>query len=163
MANTPAIVAGSGPCLGYALVNYLAAPGYLDFVWTCRAMVRSAVHLAHAVLPGMMKRGFGAFVVSGALTSLQGGHDFAAFATAKAGLRALARSLAQEYGSKGLHLAHIVLDGILDTGASRTLYGMAPARMMQSQCVAAACLPMAQQPEAAWTHDLDLHPMGEAF
>jgi len=82
---------------------------------------------------------------------------------AKAGLRALAQFLAQEYGPKGIHVAHVILDGMPDTGASRLLHAMDPARMMRTEDVAATCLRLAQQPKSAWTHKLDLRPMREAF
>ena len=134
-----------------------------DFEAAWRAMVLSAVNLARAVLPSMVKAGGGSFIVSGATASLRGGKNFAAFASAKAGLRALTQSLAREYGAKGVHVAHVILDGILDTQASRDLHGLEPSRMMKLEDVAQAYLSLARQPKSAWTHELDLRPMGEAF
>lgn len=134
-----------------------------DFEDTWRAMVLSAVNLARVVLPSMVDAGGGSLIVSGATASLRGGKNFAAFASAKAGLRALTQSLAREYGAKGVHVAHVILDGILDTAASRDLHGLDPSRMMQPEDVAGVYLSLAKQPKSTWTHELDLRPMGEAF
>ncbi|ASP33595.1 SDR family NAD(P)-dependent oxidoreductase [Labrenzia sp. VG12] len=134
-----------------------------DFEATWRSMVLSAVNLARGVLPGMVAAGGGTFIVSGATASLRGGRNFAAFASAKAGLRALTQSLAREYGPKGIHVVHVILDGIVDTAASRALHALDPARMMQPEDIAKAYLALADQPGSTWTHELDLRPMGEAF
>ncbi|MBX2854909.1 MAG: SDR family oxidoreductase [Rhodobacteraceae bacterium] len=134
-----------------------------DFEAAWRAMVLSAVNLARAVLPSMTASNGGSLIVSGATASLRGGKNFAAFASAKAGLRALSQSLAREYSAKGVHVAHVILDGILDTQASRDLHGLDPSRMMKPEDVAQAYLSLASQPKSTWTHELDLRPMGEAF
>lgn len=134
-----------------------------EFEATWRSMVLSAVHLGKAVLPVMAEAGGGVFIVSGATASLRGGKNFSAFASAKSALRALTQSLAREYGAKGIHIAHVILDGIMDTEASRALHSMSPDRMMRTEDVAAAYLHLAQQPNSTWTHELDLRPMGESF
>lgn len=134
-----------------------------DFQATWGAMVLSAVNLAKVVLPAMAARGSGNFLVSGATASLRGGKNFSAFSSAKAGLRALTQSLAREYGTKGIHVAHVILDGIIDTNASRALHNLPQERMMQPKDIAQAYLQLTQQPQSTWTHELDLRPMGEAF
>ncbi|MDC0660012.1 SDR family oxidoreductase [Leisingera sp. SS27] len=134
-----------------------------DFEATWRAMVLSAVNVAHSVLPAMAGTGGGTFIVSGATASLRGGKNFAAFASAKAGLRALTQSLAREYGLKGVHVVHVILDGIVETEASRDLHDTDPSRMMQPADIANTYLALASQPKSTWTHELDLRPMGEAF
>lgn len=134
-----------------------------DFEAAWRSMVLSAVNVARGVLPAMVDTGGGTFIVSGATASLRGGKNFAAFSAAKAALRALTQSLAREYGPKGIHIAHIILDGIVDTKASRDLHAMDPNRMMKVEDVAKVYLEIANQPKSTWTHELDLRPMGEAF
>lgn len=134
-----------------------------NFEETWRAMVLSAVNLAQGVLPAMVDSTGGTFIVSGATASLRGGKNFAAFASAKAGLRALTQSLAREYGPQGIHVAHVILDGIIDTPASRDLHDVDPARMMKPDDIARTYLALADQPKSTWTHELDLRPMGEAF
>ena len=134
-----------------------------DFTRAWQTMVLSAVHLARATLPVMVEAGGGSFIVSGATASLRGGKNFSAFATAKSALRALTQSLAKEYGPKGIHIAHVILDGILDTEASRSLHKLDADRMMQLADVAAQYLAIARQPKSTWSFELDLRPMGETF
>lgn len=134
-----------------------------EFEASWRAMVLSAVHLAQGVLPAMASAGGGTFIVSGATASLRGGKNFTAFASAKAGLRALTQSLAREYGPKGVHVSHVILDGIVDTDASRALHQMDPARMMKPEDIARTYLALADQPQSTWTHELDIRPQGESF
>ena len=136
-------------------------PEVFEQAW--QASVLSAVNLAHATLPAMSKSGGGSFIVSGATASLRGGKNFSAFASAKSGLRALTQSLAKEYGSKGIHVSHVILDGILDTEISRSLHGIAPENMMQLDDVADTYLHLANQPRSAWTFEVDLRPIGENF
>ena len=60
-------------------------------------------------------------------------------------------------------MAHVILDGILDTPANRSLHDLDPARMMDTNDVAEAYWQIAYQPQSTWTHELDLRPMGETF
>lgn len=134
-----------------------------DFEAAWRSMVLSAVNVTREVLPAMVDAGGGTLIVSGATASLRGGKNFAAFSAAKAALRALTQSLAREYGPKGIHIAHVILDGIVDTKASRDLHAMDPDRMMKAEDIAMIYLAIAGQPKSTWTHELDLRPMGETF
>lgn len=133
-----------------------------SFKATWNNMVLSAVALAHAVLPAMQKDG-GAFLVSGATASLRGGSGFSAFASAKFALRGLTQSLAREYQTDGIHIAHIILDGIIDSAKSRDLHNLDPARMMKPDHLADIYWNLAHQPKSTWTHELDLRPMSENF
>ncbi|WP_306257324.1 SDR family NAD(P)-dependent oxidoreductase [Pararhizobium sp. IMCC21322] len=136
------------------------APDSFKATWS--NMVLSAVAQAQAVLPAMQKDG-GAFLVSGATASLRGGSGFSAFASAKFALRGLTQSLAREYQADGIHIAHIILDGIIDSARSRDLHDLDPARMMKPDQLAEAYWTLAHQPKSAWTHELDLRPMSENF
>lgn len=137
--------------------------GSSSFEETWRAMALSAVLLAQETLPAMVESGGGALLVSGATASLRGGSNFSAFASAKFALRGLTQSLAREYQGKGIHVAHVILDGIIDTTASRALHKIDPGRMMNTEDIAEAFWQLAHQPNSAWTHELDLRPMGEKF
>ena len=128
-----------------------------------RNMVLSAFNLAQAVMPNMTKAGKGAFLVSGATASLRGGANFSAFASAKFALRGLTQSLAREFQPKGLHVAHIILDGLIDTKASRERTKGDPARMMKPEDIAEAYWHLAHQPISTWTQELDLRPQSETF
>lgn len=135
--------------------------GEFEYVW--RNMVLSAHNLARASIIPLISGGGGAFIVSGATASLRGGNKFSAFASAKFALRGLTQSLAREFQPKGVHVAHVILDGIIDTPKSRELHGMDPARMMSPDDIAQAYLDLAQQPQSTWTHELDLRPASESF
>jgi len=128
---------------------------------TWRNMVLSAAILAQATIPAMVRGGGGAFLVSGATASLRGGPQFSGFASAKFALRGLTQSLAREFQTSGIHVAHVVLDGIIDTPASRTLHDRDPARMMRPDEIAESYWHLAHQPRSTW--ELDLRPVSEAF
>ena len=134
-----------------------------DFEMAWSAMVMSAVKVLHAVIPAMVNRKSGTIIVSGATGSIRGGANFSAFATAKFALRGLTQSLAREYQKQGIHIAHVILDGILDTPRSRELHTLDPTEMMSTKDVANAYLQLIQQPSSAWTHELDLRPQSETF
>ena len=135
--------------------------GEFEHVW--RNMVLSAHNLARASMIPLINGGGGAFIVSGATASLRGGNKFSAFASAKFALRGLTQSLAREFQPKGVHIAHVILDGIIDTTKSRELHGMDPTRMMSSDDIAQAYIDLANQPKSTWTHELDLRPACESF
>lgn len=119
---------------------------------------------AREVLPGMLERGRGTLLFSGATASLRGGARFAGLAVGKFGLRALAQSLAREFGPRGIHVAHIVIDGQIDTARVR---GMAPGRdaatMLAPDAIAESYWQLHQQHPTAWSQELDLRPAMEKF
>lgn len=108
-------------------------------------------------------------VYTGATASLRGGAGFAAFAAAKAGLRAVAQSLAREYAPQGVHVAHVVVDGVIDSARARA--GRLPVggaedpadTRLQAAAIAETYWQLHLQPRSAWTHELDLRPYGERF
>ncbi len=126
-------------------------------------MVLSAFVMSQAIVPYMVKQGHGSIVVSGATASLKGGGQFSAFSSAKFALRALTQSLAREFQVQGIHVAHVILDGIVDTPNSRELHSLDPAKMMQSDAIAEQYLKLIDQPSSVWTHELDLRPQSETF
>jgi NAD(P)-dependent dehydrogenase (short-subunit alcohol dehydrogenase family) len=134
-----------------------------DFEVAWKSMVLSAINVLHFVIPAMLQRGGGTVIVSGATGSIRGGVNFAAFASAKFALRGLTQSLAREYQKQGIHIAHVILDGILDTPRSRELHTLDPTEMMSTEDVADAYLKLVQQKSSAWTHELDLRPKTETF
>ena len=116
----------------------------------------------------MVPRGKGTILFTGATASLRGSANFAAFAGAKAGLRALAQSMARELGPRGLHVAHVVIDGAIDTEFIRENF---PERyalkdrdgILDPDHIAENYWLLHQQPRDAWTHELDLRPWMERF
>ncbi|WP_162651459.1 SDR family NAD(P)-dependent oxidoreductase [Lentilitoribacter sp. Alg239-R112] len=136
------------------------ADGEFEYIW--RNMVLTAHNLAAATLPHMIDSG-GSFLVSGATASLRGGNRFSAFASAKFALRGLTQSLAREFHPQNIHVAHVILDGIIDTPESRKLHSLDPARMMKTSELADAYFDLSHQPKSVWTHELDLRPASENF
>ncbi|MEM1082335.1 MAG: SDR family NAD(P)-dependent oxidoreductase, partial [Pseudomonadota bacterium] len=114
-----------------------------DFQRTWSSMVLSAVVLARATITPMVDAGGGSYIVSGATASIRGGARFAAFASAKFALRGLTQSLAREYQPAGVHVCHVILDGIIDSEKSRVLHGLGPSKMMQTKAIAEAYLQIA--------------------
>lgn len=128
-----------------------------------RAISLSAFLLSKAFLPAMAQRGQGTMIVSGATASLRGGEKFSAFSSAKFALRGLTQSLARCYQSQGLHIVHVVLDGIVNTVKSRELHNMESESMMSAYDIAEVYWQLIQQPKSTWTHELDLRPASESF
>lgn len=134
-----------------------------DFTRTWTSMVQTAFLLGQATLAPMADAQGGTFIVSGATASLRGGAKFAAFASAKFALRGLTQSMAREFQPQGVHVCHTILDGIIDTGRSRDLHSLDPAKMMKPEDIAETYWQLAHQPQSTWTHELDLRPASEGF
>ncbi|MFM6991212.1 MAG: SDR family oxidoreductase [Rhodoferax sp.] len=114
----------------------------------------------------MLPRARGTIIFTGATASLRGREGFAAFASAKHGLRALAQSMARELWPKGIHVAHTIIDGAIDTEFIRTNF---PERyalknqqgILSPEHIADAYWQIHQQPRDAWTHETELRPWME--
>ena len=123
---------------------------------------------AREVLRRMVPRNQGTLIFTGASASLRGKPRFAPFTAAKAGLRAMSQSLAREFQPQGIHVAHVVIDGIINGDRIRN---RAPALveqlgeegMLQLDDIASAYMFLHQQPRSAWTHELDLRTFQENF
>ena len=116
----------------------------------------------------MVPRGRGSILFTGATASIRGRDGFAAFAAAKAGLRAVAQSMSRELGPKGIHVAHVVVDGTIDgnfTRANRTdVEGLLEAdAILKPEEIAANYVWLHNQQRSAWTHELDLRPWSETW
>jgi NAD(P)-dependent dehydrogenase (short-subunit alcohol dehydrogenase family) len=116
----------------------------------------------------MLPRGRGTIIFTGATASLRGREGFAAFAGAKHALRALAQSMARELGPKGIHVAHPIVDGAIDTEFIRTGFPERYALKDQGGIVdpdhiAETYWMLHGQPRDAWTHELELRPWMETW
>ncbi len=119
---------------------------------------------AQAVIPGMLERGRGSILYSGATASLRGSARFAGLAVGKFGLRALAQSMARELGPKGIHVAHVVIDGGIDTPRVRTmLAGRDPQTLLAPMAIAENYWNLHAQDPSAWSQEIDLRPSVEKF
>lgn len=138
--------------------------GVGDFEHAWRTTVVTAVTCCQQAIPRMLKHGGGSILLTGATASLRGGSGFAPFASAKFALRGLAGSLAREFQGRGIHVTHVVLDGILWTEKSRTRFpDLLQDRCLIPQDIADAYWHLTKQPSSAWTHELDLRPKTEPF
>ena len=121
----------------------------------------------------MLPRGKGAIFFTGATASLRGGIGYAAFASAKAGLRAVTQSAARELGPKNIHVAHLVIDAGVDTAFVRerirsgegeaALASLPPDRLTRPQAIAEAYWTLYQQPRDAWSAEMEIRPFGEKW
>jgi NAD(P)-dependent dehydrogenase (short-subunit alcohol dehydrogenase family) len=116
----------------------------------------------------MVPRKRGTILFTGATASLRGSKGFAAFSGAKHALRALAQSMARELGPEGIHVAHVVVDGAIDTPFIRDNF---PERyklkeqdgILDPEAIAENYWQLHCQPRSAWTHELDLRPWMEPW
>ncbi|HOY33697.1 SDR family oxidoreductase [Piscinibacter sp.] len=135
-------------------------------VWEMGALAGFLVgrEAARAMLP----RGRGTILFTGATASLRGGAGFAAFAGAKHALRSLAQSLARELGPQGIHVAHVVIDGAIDTQFIAENFPQRYALkdrdgILNPEHIAEAYWQLHRQPRSAWTHEMDLRPWMETW
>jgi NAD(P)-dependent dehydrogenase (short-subunit alcohol dehydrogenase family) len=140
-------------------------------VWelACYAGFLSGREAARLMLP----HGKGCIFFTGATASVRGGIGYAAFASAKSGLRAVAQSMARELGPQNIHVAHLIIDAGVDTafvrdrikqrGGAAALESLEPDQLMNPASVAEAYWQLYRQPRDAWTFELDVRPYREVW
>jgi len=116
----------------------------------------------------MVPRRKGTIIFTGATASLRGAAGYCAFAGAKHALRALAQSMARELGPKNIHVAHVIIDGAIDTDFIRGVMPDVDLRraddaILSPDAIAENYVHLHRQPRSAWTHELDLRPWIETF
>jgi NAD(P)-dependent dehydrogenase (short-subunit alcohol dehydrogenase family) len=124
--------------------------------------------MGREVAKAMLKRGHGTIIFTGATASVRGAAGFSAFAGAKHALRALAQSMARELGPKGIHVAHVLIDGAIDTQFIAENF---PERyalkdqdgILSPMAIAENYWTLHRQHRSAWTHELDLRPWMETW
>ena len=124
--------------------------------------------MGREVAKAMLPRGSGTIVFTGATASVRGSAGFAAFAGGKHALRALAQSMARELGPQGIHVAHVVIDGAIDTAFIAQNFPERYAKkaedgILDPDHIAEAYWQLHRQARSAWTHELDLRPWSEAW
>ncbi len=121
-------------------------------------------HVGKAAAEIMVRRGRGTIVFTGATASLRGGANFHNLAVPKFGLRALAQSMAREFGPSGVHVAHVIIDGQILSERHAALARERPEDgLLAPDAIAGNYLALHRQPRSAWTHELDLRPWVEKF
>lgn len=108
--------------------------------------------------------GNGTIIFTGATASLRGSAGFANLAVPKFGLRALAQSMARELGPKGIHVAHVIIDGQIASERNAHLAAQrGSASLLPADAIAETYYELHRQPREAWTHEMDLRPWVEKF
>ena len=129
-----------------------------------KANCAGAFYGARQVLPAMVEAGRGTILLTGATASLRGSARFSALAVGKFGLRALAQSMAREFGPQGVHVSHVIVDGQINTPRMRE---MSPDRedhtLLSPDAIAETYWQLHSQDRTAWTLELDLRPAVESF
>jgi NAD(P)-dependent dehydrogenase (short-subunit alcohol dehydrogenase family) len=119
---------------------------------------------AQQVLPAMVDKGRGTILLTGATAGMRGSARFASLAVGKFGLRALAQSMAREFGPQGIHVAHIVIDGMINTERVRAMTSERDENTLLSpEAIAETYWQLYKQDATAWTLELDLRPAVEKF
>jgi NAD(P)-dependent dehydrogenase (short-subunit alcohol dehydrogenase family) len=137
-------------------------PELFDDCW--KANCAGAFYGAQQVLPGMLERGSGTIIFTGATAALRGSANFAALAVGKFGLRALAQSMAREFGPQGIHIAHVIIDGQIDTPELReTQPDREEHTTLSPEAIAETYWRLHNQDPTAWTLEMDLRPAVEEF
>ncbi|EAW37491.1 SDR family NAD(P)-dependent oxidoreductase [Lyngbya sp. PCC 8106] len=119
---------------------------------------------AQQVLPAMVEQAKGTIIFTGATAAIRGSARFSALAVGKFGLRALAQSLAREFGTQGVHVAHVMIDGLIDTPRVREMFPQRePDTLILPDAIAKTYWQLHQQSATGWTLEMDIRPSVEKF
>ena len=133
-----------------------------EMAWRINALGLQAT--AQIVVPRMLENGGGSILVTGATASVRGGANFAAFASAKAAQRSLCQSLARSLGKEGIHVALVIIDGVVDIPRTRERSPDKPdSYFLKPSAIAETFYQLSEQDESAWTFEVDLRPSGESW
>ncbi|MDB4975243.1 MAG: short chain dehydrogenase family protein [Myxococcaceae bacterium] len=119
-------------------------------------------------LRSLLVQGRGSLLFTGATASLRGRPPFGAFAAAKAGLRSISQTFAREFGPRGIHVAHVVIDGGIDgerlrSNAPERVLAAGPDGLLDPDALAEVYFQLHAQPRSVWTQELDVRPFRESF
>jgi NADP-dependent 3-hydroxy acid dehydrogenase YdfG len=122
------------------------------------------LHLGRRVAPAMMARGKGTIIVTGNTSALRGRANFAGFAPTKAAQRILAEAMARELGPKGVHVAYVVIDAVIDSPRQRERFpGRSDEFYIKPAAIADECFHVAHQDRSAWSFLVEIRPFGETW
>jgi short-subunit dehydrogenase len=129
-----------------------------------RVNVMAFLHLARAVAHAMVEKGRGVIIATGNTSAHRGTPRFAGFAPTKAAQRILAQSIARDLGPKGVHVAYLTIDAVIDVPWARQAYAGRPDDFFISPSdIAEEIWHLAHQPRSAWSFDAELRPFGESW
>lgn len=122
------------------------------------------LHLAQLIAPGIIEAGEGSIIVTGNTSALRGKPNFAGFAPTKAAQRILAESLARDLGPKGIHVAYLIIDAVIDVAWQREQRPEAPDDFFISPAsIAGEVYHLAHQPKDAWSFLAEVRPFHEPW
>jgi len=154
------LIAHASDSLGEGLVK--TTPDEFERSWRVAAL--GAFLCAREAVTDMLKRRSGAIIFTGATSSVRGRAGAVAFSSAKFAVRGLTQSLAVELWPKGIHVAHVTIDGVINTRRVRKTYQpSAKDPLLQPDAIADAYWHLIQQDRSAWSLEIDLRPNKEAF
>jgi NADP-dependent 3-hydroxy acid dehydrogenase YdfG len=119
--------------------------------------------MAQQVLPNMLDKNEGSLIFTGATAAFKGGDKFAAFTSSKFALRAMAQSLAREFGPQGAHVAHVVIDAIIWSERAKSMFDIDQNVCLQPAAIADNYWFLIQQDRSTWIQELDLRPNMEKY
>ena len=129
-----------------------------------RVNVMGLLYLAREVAPTMIEAGSGAILVTGNTSALRGKANFAGFAPTKAAQRILAEALARELGPKGVHVAYLVIDAVIDVPWTRERYKQKPDEFfIKPAAIADELWHVAHQDRSAWSFNVEVRPYAESW
>ena len=135
-----------------------------DFEQSWRVNALGSFLAARQVIPAMKRNGRGTMIFIGATASRRGNILTAAFAPAKAAQKSLVESMARYLGPSGIHVALLILDGVVDTPATRNVFPDKPdAFFMQPEDIAEVAYSTAIQKPSAWSSEVEIRPDGEKW
>jgi NAD(P)-dependent dehydrogenase (short-subunit alcohol dehydrogenase family) len=137
------------------------APSDFEYCWRVGAF--AGFLIGQAAAQRMVARGSGTILFTGATASLRGGAKFANLASPKFALRALAQSMARELGPRGIHVAHVIIDGQIGGAATGDDGDRLSDRRLAPDAIAGAYLDLHRQHRSAWSQEIDLRPWVEHF
>ena len=122
------------------------------------------LHLARLTLPYMIKKGEGSLICTGNTAAHRGRDRYAGFAPSKAAQRILAQSIARDAGPKGVHVAYVTIDAVIDLRWTRKRYSDKPDNFfIKPDEIADEIFHIAHQPRGAWSFDTEIRPHGEIW
>ena len=122
------------------------------------------LYLARRFAPAMVKAGKGAILVTGNTSALRGRSLFAGFAPTKAAQRILAEAMARELGPKGVHVAYLVIDAVIDVPWARERYKQKPDEFfIKPAAIADELFHVAHQDRSAWSFNVEVRPFAETW
>ncbi|MDO8434381.1 MAG: SDR family NAD(P)-dependent oxidoreductase [Candidatus Binatus sp.] len=149
--------------VGGAFGNFLEIdPQVLNRNFQVNAM--ALLYLARRLAPAMIEAGKGVIVASGNTSALRGKANFAGFAPTKAAQRVLAEAIARELGPKGIHVAYVVIDAVIDLAWTRKMRPDAPDDyFIKPAAIADEIWHVAHQDRSAWSFNVEVRPFGETW